>query len=80
MKQTSRILTGLAAGIVIGLLISAANSPALLKVASAVEPAVAVWVGLLNMTVIPLVVSLLITSTNSASASGKLGQIAGKLC
>ena len=47
---------------------------------SAVEPAVAVWVGLLNMTVIPLVVSLLITSTNSASASGKLGQIAGKLC
>jgi proton glutamate symport protein len=78
MKQASRILTGLAAGIVIGLLISVTQSPALLRVVSAVEPAGAAWVSLLNMTVIPVVVSLLITSIASASDSGKLGQIAGK--
>ena len=78
MKQASRILIGLATGSVIGLFISATQSPALLKIVPAVEPAGTVWVGLLNMTVVPLVVSLLITSIASASDSGKLGRIAGK--
>ena len=68
----------MATGSVIGLFISATQSPALLKIVPAVEPAGTVWVGLLNMTVVPLVVSLLITSIASASDSGKLGRIAGK--
>jgi proton glutamate symport protein len=78
MKQTSRILIGLAAGLAIGLLISATKSPILGKIVSTIEPAGIVWVSLFKMTVIPLVVSLLITSIVSASDSGKLGQIAGK--
>jgi Na+/H+-dicarboxylate symporter len=78
MKQTSRILIGLAAGLLIGLLIAATKSPALLKIVSAIELAGTVWISLLKMTVIPLVMSLLITAIVSASDSGKLGQIAGK--
>ena len=78
MKQTSRILMGLTAGLLIGLLISANKNPILLKVDFAIELAGILWVSLLKMTVIPLVVSLLITSIASVSESGKLGQIAGK--
>ena len=77
MKQTSRILIGLSAGLVIGVLISTTDSPTLLKIVPAIETAGAVWVGLLKMTVIPLVISLLITGIASASDSGKLGRVAG---
>jgi proton glutamate symport protein len=78
MKHASQILIGLAAGLVIWLLISTTKSPALLKFVSATETAGTVWVRLLQMTVIPLVMSLLITSVASANDSGKLGQIARK--
>jgi proton glutamate symport protein len=78
MKQTTRILIGLAAGLVIGVLISTTKSPALLKIVPAIETAGAVWVNLLKMTVTPLVMSLLITGIASAGDPGKLGRIAGK--
>jgi len=68
----------LVAGVVIGLLISATKSTALLKIVTAIEPAGTVWVNLLKMTVIPLVMSLMIASTASTIDLGKLGQIAGK--
>jgi hypothetical protein len=53
MKQTSRILTGLAAGLVIGLSVSPTESPALVKIFAAIETAGAVWVSLFKMTVYP---------------------------
>jgi L-cystine uptake protein TcyP (sodium:dicarboxylate symporter family) len=67
MKQTSHILVGLAAGLAIGLLISATKNPALVKIVSAIEPAGTAWASLFEMTVIPLVVSLLITSITATT-------------
>lgn len=78
MKQAFRILLGLAAGLVIGLLISNTKTPALLRIVSAAEIAGILWVHLLQMTVIPLVMSLLITSVASANESGRLGLITRK--
>jgi Na+/H+-dicarboxylate symporter len=68
----------LAAGLVVGLAIRVTQSAAFLKVVPAIETMGTVWVGLLTMTVIPLVVSLLITGIASASESGKLGRLAGQ--
>jgi proton glutamate symport protein len=74
MKQTSRILIGLRVDLLIGLLISATKSLTLFRIVSTIEMAVTLWVRLLKMTVIPPVMSLLITGVASASDSPKRGQ------
>jgi proton glutamate symport protein len=78
MKQTSRTLVSLAAGVAGGLVISLVDNPTAHNVARVIEPVGSVWVSLLTMTVIPLVVSLVITSIASACDSGAFGRIARK--
>ena len=67
MSLTKRILAALALGIACGFLVRAHPTPVLLKLVNLVEPIGTLWVNAIRMTVIPLVVSLLITGVASSS-------------
>lgn len=75
MSLTSRVLLGLVTGLALGAAASAFDLPGLRSLAGAVEPLGTLWVNAIRMTVIPLVVSLLVTGIASASTStvGRLG-------
>jgi Na+/H+-dicarboxylate symporter len=76
MKESTRVLLALGAAIGGGVAIAASGSESLLKAADFIAPIGALWVNAIRMTVIPLVVSLLITGVASASditAIGRLG-------
>lgn len=77
MSLTARVLIALVAGLAIGVAVSWSQQPALLGAVSTVEPIGALWVNAIRMTVIPLVVSLLITGIASGSA-GSVGRIGGR--
>jgi proton glutamate symport protein len=67
MSLTKRILAALVLGIACGFLVRAHPTPVLLKLVNVVEPIGTLWVNAIRMTVIPLVVSLLITGVASSS-------------
>ncbi len=56
------------AGLAVGLLVSWTQQPALLGAAAVVEPVGTLWVNGIRMTVVPLVVSLIISGAASGSA------------
>lgn len=67
MSLTARVLVALVLGLAAGLIVLAHPTPALLKVVSVVEPIGSLWINAIRMTVVPLVVSLLITGVASCS-------------
>lgn len=67
MSLTKRVLVALVLGLVAGLLVLTHPTPTLLKLVSWVEPIGTLWVNAIRMTVVPLVVSLLITGVASCS-------------
>lgn len=67
MPLTTRVLVALILGVTAGLLIRSYPTPALLAVVSFVEPIGTLWVNAIRMTIVPLVVSLLITGVASSS-------------
>jgi Na+/H+-dicarboxylate symporter len=75
MSLTTRVLLGLVAGLAIGTGVSWLRQPTLLTAVSVVEPIGTLWVNAIRMTVIPLVVSLLITgiASDTARSVGKIG-------
>lgn len=77
MSLTSRVLLALVAGLAAGTAASAAASPALLDAISASGAVGTVWVNAIRMTVIPLVVSLLVTGIASTSTSA-VGRVGGR--
>jgi proton glutamate symport protein len=77
MSLTSRVLVALIAGLVLGVVVSWTGQPALMQVVSAVEPIGELWVNAIRMTVIPLVISLLVTGIASGSAR-RTGRIGGR--
>src|SRR5437016_1934901 len=78
MKESTRVLVALAAAIGGGALIAASGSKALIEAADALAPVGTLWVNAIRMTVIPLVVSLLITGVVSAADLGAIGRIGGR--
>jgi len=78
MSLTIRVLIAMILGIVLGLVILAHPAPALLKIVSWVEPVGTLWVNAIRMTVIPLVVSLLITGVASCSDLHMVRRIGGR--
>jgi proton glutamate symport protein len=68
MSLTVRVLVALVLGLAAGLIVLVHPTPALLKIVSLVEPIGTLWVNAIRMTVIPLVVSLLITGVASCSS------------
>jgi proton glutamate symport protein len=75
MKEGTRVLIALVAGLAGGVAIAASHSPVLLRVTDAVTPLGTLWVNAIRMTVIPLVVSLLITGVASASDIAQIGRV-----
>src|SRR5579872_7597202 len=78
MKESTRVLVALAAAIGLGALVAALGSAPLLRAADAIAPVGTLWVNAIRMTVIPLVVSLLITGVASASDISTIGRIGGR--
>jgi Na+/H+-dicarboxylate symporter len=78
MKESTRVLLALAAAIGGGALIAASGSKPLIDAADAIAPLGTLWVNAIRMTVIPLVVSLLITGVASATDVGAIGRIGGR--
>ncbi len=74
---TGRVLLGLVLGLGAGLALSAAGSPALLRIGDAVEPVGTLWVNAIRMTVIPLVVSSLVAGVASARDPRTIGRLGG---
>ena len=77
MSVTSRVLLALVSGLAAGMAASAAGSPALLDAISASGAVGTIWVNAIRMTVIPLVVSLLVTGIASTSTSA-VGRVGGR--
>lgn len=76
MSPTARVLTGLAAGAVIGLLLAGWNEDVALQVANAVHPIGKLWLNALQMTVVPLVLALVVVGVNAATDAAASGRIA----
>jgi len=75
MSLTKRVVAALILGLIAGLLILAHPAPVLLKAVDVVEPIGTLWVNAIRMTVVPLVVSLLITGVASCSNVRDVGAI-----
>ena len=75
MKESTRVLIALCAAIAIGAIIAVTGSPRLLRMADFIAPLGTLWVNAIRMTVIPLVVSLLITGVASATDVRAIGRI-----
>lgn len=74
MSLTTRVLIGLAAGLGLGAWVAATGSPALRDLALLVEPVGTLWTRAIQMTVIPLVASLLFAGVASGGAGiGRIG-------
>jgi proton glutamate symport protein len=78
MKESTRVLLALVAAILLGILIAASQNASLIHAADAIAPIGTLWVNGIRMTVIPLVVSLLITGVASVSDIKSIGRLGGR--
>ncbi|MGH7471648.1 MAG: dicarboxylate/amino acid:cation symporter [Longimicrobiales bacterium] len=78
MKESYRVVVALVAALAGGIAIAASNSASLLRLADWVQPIGTLWVNAIRMTVIPLVVSLLITGVASATNVKAIGRLGGR--
>ena len=78
MNESTRVLLALGVAIVGGAAIAASGNVPLLHAADAIAPVGTLWVNAIRMTVIPLVVSLLITGVASASDVKSIGRLGGR--
>lgn len=76
MSSTTRVLIGLAAGFAVGIVLSATDAALLSVITAWVQPIGTLWLNALQMTVVLLVVSLLITGVAAASDAAATGRIA----
>jgi proton glutamate symport protein len=77
MKESTRVLLALGGAVAIGTAISLSGNSRLLGAADFLAPIGSMWVSAIRMTVIPLVISLLITgiaSTADVKSIGRLGR------
>ena len=78
MNLSVRILLGLSLGLLLGVLHSLSAVESLAFLPSFFEPLGTLWVNAIRMTVIPLIVSLLITSIAGERSSGLIATLGGK--
>ncbi|HEY8847815.1 MAG TPA: cation:dicarboxylase symporter family transporter, partial [Thermoanaerobaculia bacterium] len=78
MKEGTRVLISLGAAIVAGIAIAASGSESLVRAADLIAPVGTLWVNAIRMTVIPLVVSLLITGIASATDMTSISRMGGR--
>lgn len=75
MNERTRVLLSLAVAVAVGTAIGASGNASLLRAADFITPVGTLWVNAIRMTVIPLVVSLLITGIASAADLKSIGRI-----
>ncbi len=75
MTDGTRVLIALGAGLAGGAAIAASGAPVLLAAADWVAPIGTIWVNAIRMTVIPLVVSLVITGVAGATDLKSIGRL-----
>jgi Na+/H+-dicarboxylate symporter len=78
VKESTRVLIGLGAGLAGGIAIAASRNTTLIGIADAVAPVGILWVNAIRMTVIPLVVALLVTGVASAADVSAIGRLGGR--
>ena len=78
LSFATRVVVGLVAGLAVGALLGAVDVPALNRVVPALEPIGTLWLNGLRMTIIPLIVSMLITGIASAAETAATGRIAAR--
>ncbi|WP_448098768.1 dicarboxylate/amino acid:cation symporter [Luteibacter yeojuensis] len=76
MTATQRILLGLALGAAAGIALATWAPGSALHVADAVQPLGKLWLSALQMTVVPLVLSLVVVGANTATDAAASGRIA----
>ncbi len=76
MSATTRVLTGLATGALIGLLLAGWDETVALQVANVAQPLGKLWLNALQMTVVPLVLALVVVGVNTATDAAASGRIA----
>ena len=78
MKEGTPVLIALGAAIVVGIAIAAAGSESLVRAADFIAPVGTLWVNAIRMTVIPLVISLLITGVASTTDLTSVSRMGGR--
>lgn len=78
MTESTRVLTALGVAVALGVAIGASGNTSLVQAADAIAPVGTLWVNAIRMTVIPLVVSLLITGVASANDVATVGRMGGR--
>ena len=78
MSLSSRILLGLSLGLVAGILHSLDDGQTLASLPAILEPIGTMWVNAIRMTIVPLIVSLLVTSIVAEHNSGLVARLGGK--
>ena len=78
MSQSIAIIAALIAGLIAGVAIDAVDSAMLREAALTIRPLGELWLSLLQMTVIPLIVSLLITGIASATSTAATGGLTAR--
>lgn len=78
MSQPTRILLALVVGIALGILSASAGGGWVDDAISVAEPIGGLWLDSLRMTIVPLVVSLLITGLAASAAAARANRLAGR--
>ena len=78
MKGTRLVVVGLLLGLILGGIVAWSGSALGLTLADGLAPIGALWVNAIRMTVIPLVISLLVTGVASASDLRDVGRLGGR--
>ncbi len=78
MNENTRVLLALGAALLGGILIAVTGNESLLRAADAIVPIGTLWINAIRMTVIPLVVSLLITGVAGAADLRTIGRMGGR--
>lgn len=78
MSQATRILLSLVAGLLAGIALAAFAPGAVEPVAEVAQPIGTAWLNGLQMTIVPLVVSLLVTGIAATAQAASAGRLAGR--
>lgn len=78
MSQSTRILLALVIGLVMGIATGAWSPAAVAPVVAVAQPIGQAWLNALQMTIIPLVVSLLITGVAATAEAAQAGRLAAR--
>lgn len=78
MSPSTRILIGLVAGLALGVMLAAFAPAGVEPVAGVAQPIGQAWLNALQMTIVPLVFSLLVTGIAATAEAAQAGRLAGR--